>query len=135
VVEFFGDTIVVDYYGQRSQYIATGLNDEIYEVYQASADNGMLLQIDSIMYKMRSWHQGDDFQLDDGCLYLGEIQSSVPEDQRPEKDFQVNNTYDFMIGAKVYKLPPGGEPEHIISNSHVVIIDDENRLYYAPSSR
>jgi len=60
-----------------------------------STDNGLLLQIDSIMYRLHIWCQVDDFQLDDGCLYLGEVQSSVPEDQRPEEDFQVNNTYDF----------------------------------------
>ena len=129
--EFYGDTIVIDYKGQRSQYIATGLLDSIYEFYYASRERGVLLCINGVLYHMRAWHRDNNaFHLSDEYTYLGVISSSMDENQRPTEDFQVNNTYPFFIGRQVYQLPPQDKTESIIYNDLVVVYENE-QIYYA----
>jgi hypothetical protein len=105
--EFYGDCIIVVFEGQCSQYVSSMEHDSIEELLNATADDGMLLLIDGVMYRMRSTYSGgDDFQPGEKHKYLGDIQDAVPAKERPVDSFQINN---YFVGAKVYQILSGSK--------------------------
>ena len=123
-----GNSVIVDNQGERLQYITPSLLDEIRSFKEDSSEYGILLQIDGATYIMRLCVAGGKLELDDGYILLGEVSSSVPETQRPTENMQVNNTYDHMIGANVYRIPPGFS---IAGHDLVLVTDNTMLLYYS----
>lgn len=122
--EFFGDSIILAYKGEYHQYIAIKEYDKVNELLKAMSDYGMLLQVDGVMYTLRAHGSVGAYKLDDTYVYLGEILSSVPENERPTEDFQVNSLV-VEVGSKIYKLPP----DHISGCDFVVICGNYGYQY------
>ena len=134
--EFYGDSIIIDFYGRRSQYIAKDLISQVSEIYDICFDYGMLLRLNGVMYRVSSFMEFVEsdsaegtFILDGDYVYLGKILSSVPENELPTEDFQVNNPYLYTHMAEVYSI------SHSTSDSKLALLLDNNtQIFYKECS-
>lgn len=122
--EYLGDGIILDYDGVYYQLIAADDVDEVEKMRNEMKDYGQLLLLDGVTYRMRSMASGGDFKLDDSYVYLGEVRSVVPENERPVDDFQTNSLI-VGVGSNIYQLPSINT-----SDSDIVVICGNNRYEY-----
>jgi len=132
--EIFVDSIIVDYRGQRTMYIAKDLVNEVHRQFQSvDPDIGVLLHVNGELHRAGAYWEGGDFRLEDDYIYIGVILSTVPENERPTEDFQVNNTLYPLIGAKVYMASSNIDPE--LRREIVVPLGDDEWQFYTKVNR
>jgi len=118
--EIVGDIVIVVFEGSRLWYISEEAHSEAFEVMDVVVRHSLM--VDGVMYSLMATSGGGGFSLSDNHVYLGEVASAVPMDEYPTKDLQANR--DSVVGAKVYRLPPGG------NNDIVVFLFTDGYNYY-----
>jgi len=117
--EVIGDSIIVVFEGQRSVYISDEVRAEVQKIMDAVKRHSLL--VDDVMYSLMATLGGGYSSLND-YIFLGEVRSAVSLYEFPTENLQANR--DIVVGAKVYKLPPGD------TNDIVVISPDGTRYCY-----
>ena len=127
VGEFFGDCIIVAFEGQYYQYIALAEFGKVDELMRISADDGKLLLVNGVIYRLGMMKSRDDFQLDDTYIYLGRIASKVSAYVHPTENFQSNSPF-ISVGSEIYEMPQSDD-----AYADILVIDsdsDSDFLYY-----
>ena len=119
--EFYSDAIVVVANGQHFPHASEAVRDRSNEILSQRISQKMF--INDRLYVLRAWASGGGGRLDDGFVFLGEIESSVSPNVIPTENFQAN---DEIVGARVYKMPPDSE-----FLGDIVVMFRGRRLYYS----
>ena len=73
-----------------------------------------LIYTNDTLYKY--FRDTESESLDDGFVYIGKIESQVPQTQSPEENFQANTD---IVGAKIYQ-----------SSNYLIVVIGERYVYY-----
>ena len=118
--EVIGDSIIADIEGTRSLYISEEAYSEVIKVMDAAVRQSLM--VDGVVYSLMSVSGGESSSVPDSYIFLGEVMSAVPMREFPTENLQANR--DSVVGAQVYRLPPGG------NNDIVVFFTPVSRFYY-----
>lgn len=108
--EIIGDSVIVVFNDRRMLYITEEAQVEAFEIMDKVVRHSLM--VDGVMYSCMLYSSGEDFSLSDNHVFLGEVMSAVPLDEYPTKNLQVNR--ENMVGAKIYRQPPGERSEIIV---------------------
>ena len=108
--EVFGDSVIVLFNGSRLWYITEEAHSEVIEKMNAVERHSLM--VDGVMYSLMGSAGGGNLVIDGSYAFLGEVLSSVPIDEFPTEHLQANR--DFIVGMKVYRLPPGDVNDIIV---------------------
>jgi len=111
--EVIGDIVIVVFEGSRLWYISEEAHSKVMEV--SSAVERHSLMVDGVVYSLAGIAGGGNLVIDDSYIFLGEVLSCVPIDEYPAENLQTNR--DFVVGMKVYRLPPDDNNDIIAFHS------------------